>query len=53
MKIFEQLIKTSIEIVKLPVAITKDICTLGGVLTDDSGTYTGKQLEKIKEASEE
>lgn len=31
----------------IPVAIIKDVATMGGVLTDKNSTYTGQRLKEI------
>lgn len=49
MKLFGQLVRTVINVVELPVAVTKDVLTLGGVALDRDKTFTEEQLEKIKE----
>ena len=33
MKIFGQIIRTAVNIIGLPVAVAKDVVTLGGVIT--------------------
>lgn len=54
MKIFEQVIKTSVELIKLPIALTKDVFTLGNqIINPGDDTFTEKQLDKIKKASED
>jgi len=32
----------------LPVAVIKDVATLGGVITEENKPYTAQQLDKIK-----
>lgn len=54
MKIFGQLVRTVVNTALLPVAVVKDVCTLGGVATGEPEPYTLQQLQKIKdEAGEE
>ena len=54
MKLFGQLVRTVVNTALLPVAIVKDVCTLGGVSVDEEKPFTVQQIEKIKrEASEE
>ena len=48
MSFFSSLVKVVVETVKLPVAVVKDVGTLG----EGDQSHTGKQLDKIKEASE-
>jgi len=41
-----------VNVVELPVAVTKDILTLGGVCTGQDQTYTRQQVEKLKEEAD-
>jgi hypothetical protein len=52
MKLFGQLVRTVVNVAILPVAVVKDIVTLGGVASDH-GSYTVEQLKKIKDEAEE
>jgi len=45
-----KLFKTLFDLATLPIAITQDILTLGGVVTEKKGGYIG---EKIKELDED
>lgn len=54
MKIFGQIIRTVVNTALLPVAVVKDVFTLGGVVMDERKPYTAQALEKLKdEASED
>lgn len=54
MKLFGQIVRTVVNVASLPVAIGKDVVTLGGVLTDDDESATRQALERLKdEASDE
>lgn len=53
MRIFGQIIRTAVNTAMLPVAVAKDIVTLGGTLTERRTSYTTKQLEKLKDEAEE
>lgn len=54
MKIFGQIVRTVVNTALLPVAVAKDVCTLGGVITEQRKPYTAKAIEKLKdEASED
>ena len=54
MKLFGQLMRTAVNVVTLPVAVVKDVFTLGGVATEQGATYTAQKIQQIKdEASEE
>lgn len=57
MSLFGNIVGSLIETVKLPVAAVKDVFSLGGIASgqyEDKGqTYTGEQLEKIKDAATE
>lgn len=53
MKFFGQLVRTVVNTVSLPVAVTKDIFTLGGVSTGRQESYTKEAVEKLKEEAKE
>lgn len=58
MGFFGKLVKASIDVALLPVAIVQDVVTLGGVANDgyfENGqqTYTGKRLSQIGEDIDE
>jgi hypothetical protein len=53
MKLFGQLIRTVVNTATLPVAVAKDVLTLGGTATDQSTSYTAQQLRQIIEDAEE
>jgi hypothetical protein len=53
MGFFSKLVKAGIDTVSLPVAIIKDVATLGGAIFGNERTYTGKKLEDIGEDIEE
>ena len=54
MKLFGQVIRTVVNVAVLPVAIVKDVVTLGGVINDRRQPYTADQIQRIKdEASED
>lgn len=53
MKLFGQIIRTVVNVVELPVAVAKDVLTLGGTVTNQNScgtgqTYTRDQIEKLK-----
>lgn len=52
MKIFGQLVRTAINTVLLPVAVVKDVVTLGNAASEDA-PFTVQQIEKIKDEAEE
>ena len=37
------------DVVLLPVALAKDFCTIGGLLTDDRKSATREKIEKIED----
>jgi hypothetical protein len=43
------LTKLAMNIVETPVAIVKDVATMGGALTDQDKPYTQQQLENCQE----
>lgn len=49
MSLLGDLMGVVVDVVKLPVAVVKDVVTLGGAATDHDGTYTGEQLEELEE----
>jgi hypothetical protein len=58
MGFFGKLIKAGIDTVSLPVAIVKDVLTLGGTVNDGhyrngNRTYTGRKFKDIGEDIEE
>lgn len=53
MKLFGQVVRTLVNVAVLPVAVVKDVYTLGGVATDHGGTYTGEALHKVKDEATE
>ena len=53
MKLFGQLVRTAVNVATLPVALTKDVVTLGGIATDQRKTYTEQKLEQIKDEADE
>ena len=50
MGFFGSLLKTAMDIVETPVAIVKDVATMGGALTDQDEPYT---IQKLKEAGKD
>lgn len=53
MKIFGQLIRTAVNIVTVPVALAKDVFTLGGVATDQPSPYIVQKLQQLKDEASE
>lgn len=53
MSLFGKLVRTVVNVATLPVAITKDVVTLGGVCTGEKETYTVKKLQQIKDEAED
>jgi hypothetical protein len=52
-KLFGQLIRTTVNLVTLPIAVAKDIGTLGGVATDQREPYTVQKLRQLKDEAGE
>jgi hypothetical protein len=44
MGLFDSLAKAVVNVVSLPVTAVADVITMGGVLSDEEETYTGKAL---------
>jgi hypothetical protein len=53
MKLFGQLIRTAVNVATLPIAVAKDVVTLGGVATEQGKPYTAQALAKLAEDSKE
>lgn len=53
MKIFGQLVRTAINVVKLPAAVVKDVVTLGGIATEQGKPYTAQALTKLADEAQE
>lgn len=47
MGLFGSIVRTAVNVATLPVDVVKDVCTLGGALTEDESAVV-KKLEKIK-----
>lgn len=52
MKLFGQLVRTVVNTALLPVAVVKDVVTLGNIASGDK-PYTAQQIEKLKEEAKE
>lgn len=52
MGIFGKIVATAINVATLPVALAKDVITLGGVSTDQRSPYTVQKLQQIKDEAE-
>lgn len=53
MGLFSAIVGTAVEIVKLPVAVAKDVVTLGGAFDNNGRPHTLDQLDEIKNTAEE
>ena len=53
MKLFGQLIRTAVNVVTLPVAVARDVFTLGGVATEQDTPYTVQALHRLKDDANE
>ena len=49
MGFFNNLAKLALDIAETPIAIVKDIATMGAQLTDEGKPYTQRKLEDMKE----
>lgn len=52
MKLFGQLVRTAVNVALLPVAVVKDVLTLGGVALDQPPAIK-TAIEKLKEEARE
>ncbi len=59
MKLFGQLIRTVVNTALVPVAVARDVVTLGGVLTGDNDdgrvedTHTAEAIQRLKDEAGE
>lgn len=53
MSIFGKLLKTGLDVVTSPIDVVKDVVTLGGAVTGERQTYTGKKIERLGDDLEE
>jgi hypothetical protein len=53
MSLFGKVVRTVINTAMVPVAMAKDVVTLGGASTDKRQTYTAELLQKIKDEAED
>lgn len=51
MGLFGKIVATAINVATLPVAVAKDVVTLGGS-AGGTGSYTVKKLQQIKDEAE-
>jgi hypothetical protein len=49
MGFFSSLTKMTMTLIETPVAVVKDVATLGGALTDQDTPYTAQKLEEVAE----
>lgn len=48
MGLFGNIFKVAIDLVETPIALVKDVVTMGGVL-EDRGSYTVEKLQELKD----
>lgn len=53
MKLFGQVVRTAVNVVTLPLAVVKDVLTLGGEVTGNGQPYTVEKLRQIKDEASE
>ena len=53
MSFFKKLTKLGLDVVTTPVALVKDVVTLGGAITDKDEPYTKEKLDQLGEDWEE
>ena len=49
MGLFDAFVRTIINVATLPIAIVKDVTTIGGALSDQEKSYTAQKLDQIKD----
>jgi hypothetical protein len=47
MGILGKLISVTLDVVEVPLAVVKDVATMGGALTDESKPYTAQKIDEI------
>ena len=52
MSLFGKLVRTAVNVIALPVAVAKDVVTLGNIASGDA-PYTVQQIEKLKDEAED
>ena len=53
MSIFGKLLKTTLDVATAPLAVVKDVATLGGVTTDQRKPYTAQKADQLERDVEE
>lgn len=53
MSLFSAFVKVAVDVATLPVAVVKDVFTLGGAATEQDKSYTAQKLQEIKDDSED
>ncbi len=53
MGFFGKLTKLALDVIETPVAVVKDVATLGGSLTDQDKPYTQQKLEDLQDDYDE
>lgn len=53
MSLFGRIVRTAINTATLPVAVVKDVVTLGGVASGKRTPYTLDKLQQIKDEAED
>jgi hypothetical protein len=52
MRIFGQIVRALVNVATLPVAVIKDVVTLGGVASDNGEPFIVSKLKQIKREAE-
>jgi hypothetical protein len=47
MGLFGKLVRLTMDVVETPIAVVKDVATLGGTLTDRNEPYTSEKIKDI------
>ena len=53
MSLFAALVRTTVNVVTLPVAVAHDIVTLCGIIDDNGRPHTSDHLDKLKREAED
>lgn len=49
MGLFGKLLRVTLDVIETPIAIVKDVATMGGVLTDQNESYTQQKFNEISD----
>ena len=53
MGLFSAIVKIGVDLARLPVAVVKDVITLGGISTEQEKPYVAQILDDIRDDAED